>query len=491
MNNKEKCSIGMQWIVPIAFLIIIIIAVLINFTITGQRVSREKVEAIIENQVETYSSQLYNELETMTNAGMPISNLLSSYSKDDMLLAMNLEKSLCDSSLAYLVVFSNMKGEGLVQDGSQVKIAGESYFNPGITEQEYSYTAKECIDGESAIVSAIPLYKGDDVKGILYMYYPAERFAKLFNGTFYIEDTFYMLVLDDGEIAQKAGYHSNFVQNDNLYELLFSGDIQDEKMQRAWNRIKQSKKGSIVVENEKDEKCLVYAPLKINDWYVFMGVNNESIAKLIKKDGRDMGLIVKQLMFTIGAFLIYIFVVFMLNRVKYVENSKKLEEKADTDLLMELYNKITTEREIRKYIEANPNKQALFFLIDIDNFKKINDTMGHAFGDEVLRTIGMRLRVEFRKTDICGRIGGDEMLIFLKDISDEDAVKMEANRVAAIYKNFKVGEYVKYVVTASIGVAVYSKDGKDFETLYKAADKALYVSKKNGKNQMTFFGNEL
>ncbi|MEG1847550.1 MAG: GGDEF domain-containing protein, partial [Lachnospiraceae bacterium] len=130
--------------------------------------------------------------------------------------------------------------------------------------------------------------------------------------------------------------------------------------------------------------------------------------------------------------------------------------------------------------------QALLFLIDIDNFKKINDTMGHAFGDEVLKTIGAKLKMEFRKSDICGRVGGDEMLIFLKDIED-GRLQCEAERVIAIYKNFGVGEYVKYTVTASIGAAVYSRDGKTFEELYKAADQALYRAKRNGKNQLMFY----
>ena len=69
---------------------------------------------------------------------------------------------------------------------------------------------------------------------------------------------------------------------------------------------------------------------------------------------------------------------------------------------------MATERKIKEYITMNPQSQAMLFVLDIDNFKKINDTMGHAFGDEVLKNIGMRLKAAFRSSDIVGRFGGDE-----------------------------------------------------------------------------------
>ena len=76
-------------------------------------------------------------------------------------------------------------------------------------------------------------------------------------------------------------------------------------------------------------------------------------------------------------------------------------------------------------------------------------------------------------------------------IKDDEIKEREAGRVAAFFKNFKAGEYVKYSVTASIGVAVYSKDGDTFEALYKAADQAVYQAKRHGKNQLAFYKQKL
>ena len=169
----------------------------------------------------------------------------------------------------------------------------------------------------------------------------------------------------------------------------------------------------------------------------------------------------------------------------------ELEEKADTDLLTGLYNKLATERKIKDYMADHPDTPGMMVLLDLDNFKKINDTKGHAFGDEVLRTLGMRLSPLFRSTDIVGRIGGDEFMVFIKGISDAEDVMKQSGKIVKFFRDFQVGDYVKYSATASIGVGLYPKEGTTFEELYKAADKALYISKNNGKNQVAFMDEEL
>ena len=113
--------------------------------------------------------------------------------------------------------------------------------------------------------------------------------------------------------------------------------------------------------------------------------------------------------------------------------------------------------------------------------------MGHAFGDEVLRSLGLEIRAYFRFSDIIGRTGGDEFMIFLKGMKDDEVIMKEARKLDFFFKNFQAGEYVKYSATASIGAAVFPRDAADFESLYKAADKALYKAKQRGKNQIAFY----
>lgn len=90
-------------------------------------------------------------------------------------------------------------------------------------------------------------------------------------------------------------------------------------------------------------------------------------------------------------------------------------------------------------------------------------------------------------TDVVGRTGGDEFTIFLKNLKDDSTTIRESQKLINFFRSFQVGEYVKYSATASIGAAVFPEDGKDFESMYKAADQALYKAKKRGKNQLAFY----
>ena len=190
-------------------------------------------------------------------------------------------------------------------------------------------------------------------------------------------------------------------------------------------------------------------------------------------------------------FGVVVTVIVMISRIRYNQQSKALADKADTDLLTELNNKIATERKIQEYIESHPNSQCLFFLFDIDNFKKINDTLGHAFGDEVLRSLGLQLRNEFRVSDIIGRTGGDEFILFIKDLNSDEVLAKEAKRLEDLFHQFKAGEYVKYSATASIGATVFPRDATSYQGLYKTADKALYEAKRRGKNCLVFYNKDL
>ncbi len=105
----------------------------------------------------------------------------------------------------------------------------------------------------------------------------------------------------------------------------------------------------------------------------------------------------------------------------------------------------------------------------------------------MLSDLGKRISANFRVSDIIGRTGGDEFIIFLKALKDDSNTLREAQKLVNFFKNFQVGEYVKYSATASIGAAVFPADGADFDTLYKAADQALYKAKKRGKNQLAFY----
>jgi diguanylate cyclase (GGDEF)-like protein/PAS domain S-box-containing protein len=131
-------------------------------------------------------------------------------------------------------------------------------------------------------------------------------------------------------------------------------------------------------------------------------------------------------------------------------------------------------------------KSALLFL-DVDHFKRINDSLGYRVGDRLLQALVERLQKCLRKTDTLSRLGGDEFLIVLSAVEDEEAIDSMAARILEeAAAPFSVDGF-ELSITLSIGVAVYPDDGRDFDLLNKQADMAMYFAKKSGRNMHRFY----
>ncbi len=174
---------------------------------------------------------------------------------------------------------------------------------------------------------------------------------------------------------------------------------------------------------------------------------------------------------------------------KQKETMRDLVEKSEQDQLTKLYNKITTEYLINESLKKRrllDNGYALM-IVDIDNFKEINDTFGHLFGDEVLKSIASDLKMLFRADDVLGRIGGDEFFIFVKNFQSFEFIEKKSNSVCAAFRRTYTDNGKCVEISSSIGIAFCPNHGKTFEELYKSADLALYEAKKLGKNRFVLF----
>ena len=163
--------------------------------------------------------------------------------------------------------------------------------------------------------------------------------------------------------------------------------------------------------------------------------------------------------------------------------------RAETDSMSLLYNRgAFQERVSRRLSEVSTGLHA-FFLLDIDNFKQINDTLGHSAGDEVIRSVASALRQLFRVTDLVGRLGGDEFAVFMSYPADdaEGTVQKRAERILSSIRGITLPDYPELTLTVSLGVAIAPLNGARFEILYQKADKALYCIKSKGKNDYTLY----
>lgn len=174
----------------------------------------------------------------------------------------------------------------------------------------------------------------------------------------------------------------------------------------------------------------------------------------------------------------------------------ELEKRSKTDPLTGLLNKGATEELIRMmllnyYKDNKENSKCALIMIDIDKFKEINDTLGHAKGDRVLAAIGNIIKESFKGKDVAGRIGGDEFMVFLRDIEIKENALLMAERLEKQTAKLIMRPEINSYVSLSIGIAILPDHGKTFEDLYAAADKALYYVKKRGRANWKLYSEEL
>ncbi|BFL45748.1 diguanylate cyclase [Lactonifactor longoviformis] len=163
-----------------------------------------------------------------------------------------------------------------------------------------------------------------------------------------------------------------------------------------------------------------------------------------------------------------------------------VQEQILKDPLTGLYNKKAAESMIQEYLESSSEAAALF-VIDIDNFKGINDNFGHIYGDSVLTEMSRHLKSITRSTDIVGRVGGDEFIAFFTDIKGKEGIIRKAKDIGKMfYRSFEDSD-IHYEISGSIGISFFPDDGTTYLELFEKADVAAYFSKDNGKNQYTVY----
>lgn len=180
-----------------------------------------------------------------------------------------------------------------------------------------------------------------------------------------------------------------------------------------------------------------------------------------------------------------------LGKLRNIQKDRELADKANLDLLTSCLNKGAFDSLGLSQFTAEEEGEHVFYIIDIDNFKAVNDNLGHYFGDIVLKEISSKLKKIFRDTDYIGRIGGDEFAVIMRNVSDGKTVAQKAKEILQAMDIVYKGQGCNYHVSGSVGIALYPQHGDDYETLYQNADIALYHSKSIGKNAYTAYNEDL
>ena len=176
----------------------------------------------------------------------------------------------------------------------------------------------------------------------------------------------------------------------------------------------------------------------------------------------------------------------LVNVASWKNEVKRWKEKANRDALTGLYNREYFEQYAASTLEKGTLLSGAIVFFDIDDFKKVNDTLGHMVGDDVICYVAKRALGAFRHTDIVARYGGDEFVIFVNGINREELRK----RLTQLCDSFRFpyrNDSIEYPVAVSIGAAVYPQDGRTYLELLDHADCATYEAKHRGKNQFVIY----
>ena len=169
-------------------------------------------------------------------------------------------------------------------------------------------------------------------------------------------------------------------------------------------------------------------------------------------------------------------------------HEQELRSIAEMDKLTDLLNKITMEQRCKAYFDTKPTHSSALFIIDLDNFKQVNDRLGHMIGDRAIIDAAKKISLVFSEKDYISRFGGDEFCILLRfgeDFPEESRHKVieeKAQNLCTMLKAQYYNETFSVDITASIGISVYPENGTTYDELFSNADKALYVVKERGKN---------
>lgn len=497
MTESKKKSSWISWVVVAAIYVVLVIYLMMYMRNECRDNAREAVYDNLLTRVSVWGETIERDVKHSNECGGIVLNTIEEDGLDIFSPeVVKLIHRMKENTTYFRVCIVDTNDKMVDDNGEECDITPYKFYLNGkeTKEQRVLLLNSDDAGNNKVVVTTYPLKTG-----FLMFFLEVDDVVNTFETVDFEKTSFGVLIRKDGTVLKTfkkfADSNSKFITGTNLLNAIQKGTSKDDYNEFRIKLFQAPVSGSVgcavASVYEDDERTLVFAPLGTEDWYICVGFRQYEVNQMIYSRIDSIRSTAIKLMVSMLIFIFFSVGFLLFNLSKTKEKGKRLEDKADTDLLTELTNKAATERMISEYIENFPDGRGVLFILDIDNFKKVNDTMGHAFGDVLLKTLGKQIKTEFRVTDIVGRTGGDEFMVFLKDIKDDQIVEREANRVTQFFKDFKAGDgYVKYSASASIGVSIFPDDGKTFKELYVSADQALYRAKKRGKNQLVFFNEE-
>lgn len=470
----------------VSFLLFMTIALLTFFYFVQKEVEKNVEKTLRDNverqdrHLQTILNMQFQHLETVAESVGRGDDLIS---EENMKTIQVLQKN----SDFEMVSIIDAEGNSHYDEGSVKNVSHRRYFKEGMSgKRTLSDPLESSVDGQTRLVVGVPIYEGGDKKqkviGILAASYDMTALSRMLFEDIYGGEGVSMILTRSGDIIsydkssldaegalQKIG---NNLFEDNKIEMQTDASVRKVKAD-----FREEKSGCSELNSGTGIWYMAYAPLTYNGWMVCYAIDNVNARESYQFINRYESILC---LILVVAIVILLFS--LLHKEK--ENRQVLLEYANTDALTGLCNKEKTKLEIEQWLDKKEEHQGLqvFIIMDIDYFKSINDTCGHIVGDLTLQKFGRLLQEQFRAGDIVGRIGGDEFVVFMKNVDSEETIESKINELIERIRNLKIPELKDINLSSSIGIAYGPEHGKSYLDLYKHADMALYETKRKGRN---------
>lgn len=477
MKNKyfEQKNFVKNYIYAITiFIITLVIGISIFFNVVQSSIEKNSRETLITNV-----TQQSEHLNTILNINYSYLNVLAQeLSKSEDLFSENnisLIKAFMENTDLNRTAIIDSDGNALYDNNVVKNVAHRRYFKESMQgKQSLSDPLESSVDQQTRVILSVPIYKNNQVIGVVGGSYNVTKLGNmLFDDLFDGQGKSFIVDQDGNLITRDKKYEKkhNIKTIDNLF------DICDEKEVKT--DFNQQESDLIQIQTKKNKSLyLAYSPLKINDWMICyivpVHVAQESYTFIKHYEtllATFLGLIVLSLMI-------------------YLAHSNSRENKylihlSEIGPLTSVFNKETTQKLIDQKLKNH--EHFCFLILDVDDFKSVNDNYGHAVGDKVLKNLSDLFKNHFRQTDIIGRIGGDEFIIL---IEDEHIAESRIQSLLQKVNALKIEELQDFKLSISVGMAFAPSNGTTFMELYRHADHALYQTKRTGKNNYKIYKND-
>lgn len=480
---KKKISPVKTYIKAMAVFIIAVIIGILLFFAGVQHSVEENSQRTMMNNVTRQSEHLRTILSIHYEYLNELANQMGQ--KEELVCQENIDQltSIYESTDLDRVALIQPDGTAYYDNGQVKNVSHRRYFQEAISgRQTLSDPLESSVDSETRVVLGVPIYNSQhQVIGVLGASYNVTvlshmLFDDLFDGegdTLVVSHEGEILICEDGSADNR-----NISYGDNLFTYYAEKNIEkDNILAKVKADFSESQTGFIQLglDNTKAEDYyMTYMPMGMNDWmlcYIVPVSAAQQTYSFIQK---------YELIFLI-TFCIFVAILIIYIAYKNNREKAKILEVAQRDALTGLYNKNYAQRFIEHILKTQPGKYG-FIILDIDFFKEVNDNYGHLVGDKVLRAFGNFLKSQFREDDIVGRIGGDEFVILMRNLTDQNAVESKIQKLLNRISELRIEEMNGQGITISVGIALAPQHGKSFMELYQNADQALYRMKRAGKN---------